>query len=148
MNIELAVQGGASVELTAGGQDSASVELTTGGQGGVSVELTTGEQDGASVDLTAGEQDNAQMRLVQEAVRYVEDDYNQLRNLPEINGVELKGNKSFDDLGLADTYAKKAYVDAEINVVKNAIPKKVSDLTNDLGFITLADLPIWDGGVT
>ena len=148
MNIEFSVQGGASVELTTGEQDGVSVELTAGGQDGASVELTPGEQDGASVELTAGGQENAQMRLVQEAVRYVVDDYNQLRNLPEINGVELKGNKSFDDLGLADTYAKKAYVDAEINVVKDAIPRKVSELTNDLGFITLADSPIWDGGVT
>ena len=28
------------------------------------------------------------------------------------------------------------------------VPTKVSDLTNDSGFLTLADLPVWDGSVT
>jgi len=41
----------------------------------------------------------------------------------------------------ADSAATKGYVDA-------AIPTAVSDLTNDSGFITLADLPIYTGGVS
>ena len=32
--------------------------------------------------------------------------------------------------------------------VDNKIPTKVSELTNDKGFITLADLPIYNGGVS
>lgn len=34
-------------------------------------------------------------------------DYATLSNLPLINGVELVGDKSFEDLGIADTYATK-----------------------------------------
>ena len=44
-------------------------------------------------------------------------DYEDLNNLPKINNVELKGNKSLSDLGII-------------------IPTKTSDLTNDSGFIT------------
>ena len=43
-------------------------------------------------------------------------DYEQLENLPEINGVELLGNKSLTDLGID-------------------IPAKTSELENDSGFI-------------
>ena len=49
-------------------------------------------------------------------------DYEDLINKPSINGVELMGNKSTDDLGIE-------------------IPEKVSDLTNDAGYITSAALP-------
>lgn len=48
--------------------------------------------------------------------------YNDLQNLPQINGVTLKGDKSLSDLGID-------------------IPTKTSDLTNDSGFITASDLP-------
>lgn len=48
-------------------------------------------------------------------------DYSNLTNKPSINDVELSGNKTASDLGLADT---------------NDIPSKLSDLTNDTGFIT------------
>lgn len=44
--------------------------------------------------------------------------YNELTNKPQINGVTLQGNKSWQDLGLP------------------SIPTKVSDLENDTGFIT------------
>ena len=30
----------------------------------------------------------------------------------------------------------------------NKIPTKLSELTNDVGYITLSDLPIYDGGVS
>ena len=59
--------------------------------------------------------------------------YNQLTNLPRINGVELRGNKTAEQLGLASA---------------SDVPSKTSDLTNDSGFLTLATLPIWDGGVS
>lgn len=42
-------------------------------------------------------------------------DYNQLTNKPQINSVELSGNKSLEDLG---------------------VPTKTSELTNDSGFLT------------
>lgn len=59
--------------------------------------------------------------------------YNQLTNLPSVNGVVLKGNKTLSDLGAA---------------AASDVPIKTSDLTNDSGFLTLATLPIWDGGVS
>lgn len=59
--------------------------------------------------------------------------YNQLTNLPKINGVTLQGNKTAEEYGLASA---------------SDVPSKVSDLTNDSGFLTLATLPIWDGGVS
>ena len=45
------------------------------------------------------------------------EDYTDLTNKPQINGVTLSGNKTTSDLGIT-------------------IPTKVSDLTNDTGFIT------------
>lgn len=53
--------------------------------------------------------------------------YTDLTNKPKINNVELKGNKSLNDLGIqpAGNYA-----------LESEIPTKTSDLTNDSGFIT------------
>lgn len=48
--------------------------------------------------------------------------YEDLENLPQINGVELKGNKTTEELGIN-------------------IPTKTSDLDNDSGFVTSADIP-------
>ena len=55
-------------------------------------------------------------------VFYGTNDYEELINKPEINGVELTGDKSLADLGIN-------------------IPTATSDLTNDSGFITNADIP-------
>lgn len=55
-------------------------------------------------------------------VFYGTNDYEELINKPEINGVELSGDKSLSDLGII-------------------IPTATSDLTNDSGFITNADIP-------
>lgn len=53
-------------------------------------------------------------------------DYNDLTNKPSIEGVELIGDVSLDDLGVA-------FVDD--------IPTDVSELVNDAGYITSADIP-------
>lgn len=54
-------------------------------------------------------------------------DYEELENLPKINNIEIKGNKSLNDLGIQPfgNYA-----------LESEIPTKTSDLTNDSGFIT------------
>ena len=52
---------------------------------------------------------------------YGTNDYDDLINKPTINSVELKGNKTTEDLGII-------------------IPDKVSDLTNDLNFVEASDL--------
>lgn len=57
-----------------------------------------------------------------EQVPMASNNYNDLVNKPQINGVPLTGNKSSSDLGIN-------------------IPTKTSDLTNDSGFITASDLP-------
>lgn len=64
-------------------------------------------------------------------------DYNALNNKPQINGFELKGNKSAADLGLAAANHKHSYSDI---TDKPTIPSKVSDLQNDLGFIDVSAL--------
>ena len=53
--------------------------------------------------------------------------YADLTNKPQINSVELNGNKTLSDLGIqpAGNYA-----------LSSEIPTKISDLTNDSGFIT------------
>lgn len=54
-------------------------------------------------------------------------DYSDLKNKPSINNITLNGNKSLNDLGVqpAGDYA-----------LNSAIPTKVSQLTNDSGYIT------------
>ncbi|MBQ8207055.1 MAG: hypothetical protein IJZ77_06290 [Bacilli bacterium] len=61
------------------------------------------------------------------AVGYSDNNYNKLENKPKINGVEVVGNKTLDDLGIQPKgeYAKTS-----------DIPTKTSVLTNDSGFIT------------
>lgn len=57
--------------------------------------------------------------------------YNDLLNKPQINGVELSGNKTLDNLGIQ---AKGDYA------LNSNIPTKTSQLTNDSGFITKEDI--------
>lgn len=56
-----------------------------------------------------------------------ETDYNDLQNKPQINSVELIGNKSLHDLGIQP---KGNYA------LESEIPTNTSDLNNDSGFIT------------
>lgn len=55
-------------------------------------------------------------------VFYGTNNYNELVNKPSVNGVTLSGDKTTADLGII-------------------LPTKTSDLTNDSGFITSADVP-------
>lgn len=58
-------------------------------------------------------------------------DYNNLTNKPQINSVELSGNKTLTDLGIqaAGNYA-----------LKSDVPTKVSELQNDSQFVTEAEV--------
>ena len=63
-------------------------------------------------------------------------DYASLSNKPQINSVELSGNKTLDQLGIQ---AKGNYlVSSDLNnyALKSELPTNTSDLTNDSGFLT------------
>lgn len=91
-------------------------------------------------------------------------DYNRLTNRPAINGHTLTGNQTAAQLGLATPSDIPSVPVQSVNgktgvVVLNAadvgalpsstvIPTKTSDLQNDSGYLTLATLPIYNGGVT
>ena len=57
----------------------------------------------------------------------VVNDYTKLENKPQINNVELHGNKTLDELGIQ---TKGDYAS------KGDLPTKLSDLKNDSGFIS------------
>ena len=63
-------------------------------------------------------------------------DYTALSNKPQINSVELSGNKSLDDLGIQakGEYALKSELANKADT--SAIPTKVSQLQNDSNFLT------------
>ena len=63
-------------------------------------------------------------------------DYTALSNKPQINSVELNGNKSLDDLGIQakGEYALKSELANKADT--SAIPTKVSQLQNDSNFLT------------
>ena len=65
-------------------------------------------------------------------------DYTQLENKPQINSVELTGNKTLDDLGIQ---AKGDYQPVGDYATTADIPTKTSELTNDSGFLTEAPIP-------
>ena len=65
-------------------------------------------------------------------------DYTQLENKPQINSIELTGNKTLDDLGIQ---AKGNYQPAGDYATTADIPTKTSELTNDSGFLTEVPIP-------
>lgn len=88
----------------------------------MSLELNMSLQQDDAIDI--GLQSDEQVDLGLNNIYRVggTSNYEDLRNLPKINNVELKGNKSLSDLGIT-------------------IPTKTSDLINDSGFITANDIP-------
>lgn len=181
-------------------------------------------EDNSEIEMKVNQTDEIELRAG-DTINLGSSDYNDLANKPSIEGVELIGNKTAEDLGLAEdqhthtkseitdfahTHAKAdipdfahthsyddltnkptiptitvngnsypitsitkttlssvsgvlvAYDDGNngelffadgvgLNTVKTAIegtiPHDTSELTNGAGFITLSDLPIYDGGV-
>lgn len=93
-------------------------------------------------------------------------DYNQLSNRPSINGHTLTGNQTAQQLGLATPSDIPAVPVQSVNgktgavaldaadvgalpssTVIPTVPTNVSAFTNDAGYLTLATLPIYNGGV-
>lgn len=71
---------------------------------------------------------------------YGTNDYEELINKPSINGVELVGNKTTSDLGI-DIPTELSELTNDVGFITSAdVPTKTSDLTNDSGYITTADV--------
>ena len=66
---------------------------------------------------------------------------NPVQNKVIYTALQAKANSS----SLATVATSGSYTDLSS---KPTIPTKTSDLNNDSGFITLSDLPIYDGGVS
>ena len=68
-------------------------------------------------------------------------DYEKLNNLPQVNGVTLKGNKTTEDLGI-NIPTKTSDLENDTGFVTSSdIPTKTSQLTNDSNFATTSDIP-------
>ena len=63
----------------------------------MAIKLTVAENDAVTLGLDSG--DNAALNVESTTVVSV-NDYNDLRNKPSIEGVELVGDKSFEELNL------------------------------------------------
>lgn len=61
-------------------------------------ELDVRLQQDDELDVNLQSEDELEVKMV-EGMPTPIDDYNLLRNHPSVNGVELKGDKSFEDLG-------------------------------------------------
>ena len=73
-------------------------------------------------------------------VFYGTNDYDELINKPEINGVELSGDKSLSDLGIIIPTATSDLTNDSGFITSADVPTKTSDLTNDSGFLTSSDV--------
>lgn len=73
-------------------------------------------------------------------VFYGTNDYDELINKPEINGVELSGDKSLSDLGIIIPTATSELTNDSGFITSANVPTKTSDLTNDSGFLTSSDV--------
>ena len=67
----------------------------------------------------------------------------------KLGGIETGANKTVVDSALSSTSTNPV----QNKVIKKAlddlpaVPTKVSELTNDSGYLTLGTLPVYDGGV-
>lgn len=82
-------------------------------------------EDNSEIEMKVNQSDEIDLRAG-DTINLGSSDYNDLTNKPSIEGVELVGDVSLDDLGVA--YAED-------------IPTDVSELTNDAGYITSEDIP-------
>ena len=82
---------------------------------GTKLSLLSGEKELSYVNINSGESGGTS-------------DYNSLENKPSVNGIELIGNKTTEELGLN--------VDLSNYATKEEIPNKTSSLTNDSNFVS------------
>lgn len=73
-------------------------------------------------------------------VFYGTNDYTDLINKPQINGVELSGDKTTEDLGIIMPTKTSDLTNDSGYTTSADLPTKTSDLTNDSGFLTSSDV--------
>jgi len=78
-------------------------------------------KDDGSIKVADGERPYAELPYLIKSSGGGTSNYEELNNLPKINGITLTGNKTAEDLGIH-------------------VPTKISDLIDDQGFITIDEL--------
>ena len=71
-----------------------------------------------------------------EAIPMASNNYNDLQNLPKINGHTLTGDKSSAELGINIPTKTSELTNDSGFITSSSIPTKTSELTNDSGFVT------------
>lgn len=106
----------------------------------ITVDATPQTRD-TSVDITTKSR-NLTANVTRQTANTGTTDYNELENRPQINGVLLTGDVGLDALGVPDSTSDLINDSGFITSADiPAIPTKTSDLQNDSGFITSADVP-------
>lgn len=100
------------------------------------------EQD--NVEINIGDNDNQDINITgDERVYIVENDYNKLKNQPQINEVTLLGNKKLEDLGIINdlNYVHNQTTASDIWVVKHNLNKYPSvTIVNSAGDEVIGDV--------
>lgn len=91
--------------------------------------------DREPIPMTVADNGDVDMTIEQEIVREVENDYNNLRNQPAINGHTLVGDQSFAELGLVDaTSEADGLMSAADKAALDAIPSELATKQDVLTF--------------
>lgn len=104
-------------------------------------------EDTNEIEMRANQEDGLQLRAG-DTINLGSSDYNDLTNKPSIDGTELVGDVSLEDIGAAsldDIPTKVSDLENDAGYITEndipPIPDKTSDLVNDSGFITANDIP-------
>lgn len=97
-----------------------------------------------NVEINIGDSDNQDINITgDERVYIVENDYNKLKNQPQINEVTLSGNKKLEDLGIINdlNYVHNQTTASDVWVVKHNLNKYPSvTIVNSAGDEVIGDV--------
>lgn len=97
-----------------------------------------------NVEINIGDSDNQDINIAgDERVYIVENDYNKLKNQPQINEVTLSGNKKLEDLGIINdlNYVHNQTTASDVWVVKHNLNKYPSvTIVNSAGDEVIGDV--------
>lgn len=104
-------------------------------------------EDTNDIEMRANQEDEIRLQAG-DTINLGSSDYNDLTNKPSIDGTELVGDVSLEDIGAAaidDLPTKVSELENDAGYITEddipPIPEKTSDLQNDSGFITEDDIP-------